>query len=58
MKSNERIIMPIILGELRKLIVMNDSKEMRDIKDKLSRKVIRKNFPKGNMEPPTEIPII
>jgi hypothetical protein len=50
--------MPIMLGELRKLIVINSSKEIRGIEDKLSREVIRKNFPKGDMEPPTEIPII
>ena len=58
MKSDERIVMHIILGELRQLIAINGSKEIRGIEDKLSRGVIRKNFPKGDIEPPTEIPII
>jgi hypothetical protein len=58
MKSDERTVMPIILGELRKLIAINGSKEIKCIEDKLSREVIRKNFPKGDIEPPTEIPII
>jgi hypothetical protein len=58
MKSDERVVMPIILGELRKLIAINGSKEIRGIEDKLSREVIRKNFTKGDIELPTEIPII
>jgi hypothetical protein len=50
--------MPIMLGEVRKLTPASDSKEMKDIEDKLPRQVIRKNFPNGDIEPPTDVPII
>jgi hypothetical protein len=50
--------MPIMLGEVRKLTAASDSKEMKDIEDKISRQVIRKNFPNGDIGPPTDIPTI
>lgn len=58
MKSDERLVMPIMLGEVRKLTAASDSEELKDIEDKLSREVIRKNLPKGDIETPTEIPTI